>query len=732
MWRNVWEPKNQREDIPMPRSHALNFVRNIGIAAHIDAGKTTTTERILYYTGKSHKIGEVHDGAATMDWMEQEQERGITITSAATSCFWRVSRFDDADGKNTSDQYKINIIDTPGHVDFTVEVERSLRVLDGAVCVLCAVGGVQPQTETVWRQMNKYMVPRIIYVNKMDRIGADFYSVLERAKDRLGANAAPIQIPIGQESEYLGYVDLITMSAAVYDTDDDKGKSFRRAEIPENMREIAASYREKMLEAIADYDEEIMVRFLDGEEISEQDIRDALRKGCLANKIVPMISGSSFKNKGVQAMIDSVIDYLPSPLDVGEVKGVDPDTEEELTRAPDDKAPFSALAFKIQSDKFVGRLTYLRVYSGTLKKGSSVSVTFRDPVSNDFRTRTERIGRILEMHSNQRQDIDEVFAGDIVGVIGLADVNTGHTVCDEDHQIALESIKFPEPVIQIAIEPKSRSDQEKLGTALVRLAQEDPTFRVFTDPESGQTIISGMGELHLEIIVDRLNREFGVQANQGKPQVAYRETVRAKAKAEGRFVRQTGGSGQYGVCTIEMEPLEVGKGFVFENKVVGGSIPKEYIPACEKGIREGLIAGVLAGYPVVDVKVSLTDGSYHDVDSNENAFKQAGLLAFKEAMKKANPVLKEPIMHVEVTTPNDYVGDVVGDISSRRGQLQGQDSAPGGVVVINAHVPLSEMFGYVTTLRSLTQGRAAPNVTPSHYEEVPNNIAAEITAKSSR
>ncbi|RYG47505.1 elongation factor G, partial [bacterium] len=688
----------------MPRSHSLNFVRNIGIAAHIDAGKTTTTERILYYTGKSHKIGEVHEGAATMDWMEQEQERGITITSAATSCFWRVSRFDDAAGKNESDQYKINIIDTPGHVDFTVEVERSLRVLDGAVCVLCAVGGVQPQTETVWRQMNKYYVPRIIYVNKMDRLGADFYSVLARVKERLGANAAPIAIPIGAESDFLGYVDLITMKATTYDKADDKGKTFAVGPIPEDMQAKADEYREKLLEAISEFDDSIMERFLEGEDIDETDVRAALRKGTLANKIVPMISGSSFKNKGVQLMIDSIVEFLPSPLDVGEVKGVDPDTEAELVRKPDDKEPFSALAFKIMSDKYVGRLTFLRVYSGTLKKGSQIIVTYRDPSTNEFRQRNERISRIMEMHAIERKDIDEVFAGEIVGVIGLNDVNTGHTICTEDHPIALESIKFPEPVIQIAIEPKSRADQEKLGTSLARLAQEDPTFRVFTDPETGQTIISGMGELHLEIIVDRLNREFGVQANQGKPQVAYRETVRGKAKAEGRFIRQTGGSGQYGHCWIEMEPLPVGSGFVFENKVVGGSIPKEYIPACEKGIREGLHSGVLAGYPVVDVKVSLLEGSYHDVDSNENAFKQAGLIAFKEAMKKATPILKEPIMHVEVTTPEGNVGDVVGDINGRRGRIEGMENAMGGVTVVTSHVPLSEMFGYVTTLRSLTQG----------------------------
>ncbi len=707
----------------MPRSHPLELIRNIGIAAHIDAGKTTTTERILYYTGKTHKIGEVHDGAATMDWMEQEQERGITITSAATSCFWSGS-------KNDRPEHKINIIDTPGHVDFTVEVERSLRVLDGAVCVLCAVGGVQPQTETVWRQMNKYGVPRFIYVNKMDRLGADFFTVLARVKERLGANAAPIQIPIGAESNYMGYVDLITMRAYVYDTDDDKGKSFREVDIPAELKAKSAEYREKMIEAIADYDDSIMERFLEGQEISEQEIKSALRRGTIANKIVPMLSGSSFKNKGVQAMIDAVLDYMPSPLDIGPVQGVDPRTEEVLTRAPEDKQPFTALAFKIMSDKYVGRLTYLRVYAGILKKGSQVSVAYRDPQTNEFRVRNERIGRILEMHANSRNDIDEVYAGEIVGVIGLNDVNTGHTVCDPDHNIALESIKFPEPVIQIAIEPKSKADQEKLGTSLLRLAQEDPTFRVNTDPESGQTIISGMGELHLEIIVDRLNREFGVQANQGKPQVAYRETIRTHAKAEGRFVRQTGGSGQYGHCWLEIAPLPAGSGFVFENKVVGGSIPKEYVPAIEKGVREGLLSGVLAGYPVVDVKISVVDGSYHEVDSNENAFKQAGLIGFREVMKKANPVLKEPIMHVEVTTPEQNVGDVVGDINSRRGRIEGMENGPGGITVVNAHVPLAEMFGYVTTLRSLTQGRAQPNVTPSHYEEVPNSIATEITAKA--
>ena len=707
----------------MPRSHPLELVRNIGIAAHIDAGKTTTTERILYYTGKSHKIGEVHDGAATMDWMEQEQERGITITSAATSCFWSGSKKDKP-------EHKINIIDTPGHVDFTVEVERSLRVLDGLVAVYCAVGGVQPQSETVWRQANKYKVPRIAYINKMDRIGADFFQVVQRMRERLGSNAAPIQIPIGAENMYKGYVDLITMTATIYKSDD--GKVFEEGPIPDELKADADKWREKMIESIADYDEVIMEKFLEGHEVTEAEIRVALRNGVLANKIVPVISGSSFKNKGVQAMVDAVIEFLPSPLDVGAVGGVNPETDEEIERKPDDKEPFAALAFKIMSDKYVGRLTFMRVYSGVLKKGTAVTVAFREPLTNEFRTRTERIGRIMEMHANDRKDIDEVYAGEIVGVIGLSDVRTGYTICAESAPIALESIKFPEPVIQIAIEPKSRADQEKLGTSLQRLAEEDPTFRVFTDAESGQTIISGMGELHLEIIVDRLNREFGVQANQGKPQVAYRETVRATAKAEGRFIRQTGGSGQYGHCWIEMSPLEVGKGFVFENKTVGGSIPKEYIPAVEKGVREGLLSGVLAGYPVVDVKVAVVDGSYHDVDSNENAFKQAGILAFREAMKKANPVLKEPIMHVEVTTPEGNVGDVVGDINGRRGRIEGMEAALGGVTVVNSHVPLAEMFGYVTTLRSLTQGRATPNVTPSHYEEVPTNIAKEIIEKNSQ
>ncbi|MBS1717832.1 MAG: elongation factor G [Armatimonadetes bacterium] len=705
----------------MPRKTPLELVRNIGIAAHIDAGKTTTTERILYYTGKQHKMGEVHEGAATMDWMEQEQERGITITSAATTCYWKGSNGDKP-------EHKINIIDTPGHVDFTVEVERSLRVLDGCVAVFCAVGGVQPQSETVWRQATKYAVPRVVYVNKMDRLGADFFNVVDKIRERMGANIAPIQIPIGAESNYKGYVDLITMKATLYKSDD--GKVYEEVEIPADLVSQAAQWREKLIEAISEYDDAIMERFLEGQEISEAEIREAIRKGTTSLKLVPALSGSSFKNKGVQAMIDAVCDYLPSPIEKGGVKGVDPHTEAEVARNPDDKEPFTALAFKIMSDKYVGRLTFLRIYSGVLKKGTAVSIAYRDPQTNEFRVRTERIGRVLEMHANQRNDLDESYAGDIVGVIGLGDVNTGHSVCAEDHPVALESIKFPEPVIQIAIEPKSKADQEKLGQSLQRLAQEDPTFRVYTDQESGQTIISGMGELHLEIIVDRLNREFGVQANQGKPQVAYRETVRVKAKAEGRFIRQSGGSGQYGHCWIEMEPLPAGSGFVFENKVTGGSIPKEYIPACEKGIREGLLSGVLAGYPVVDLKVALTEGSYHEVDSNENAFKQAGLIAFREAMKKCQPLLKEPIMHVEVTTPEQNVGDVVGDINSRRGRMEGMEPAPGGVTIINALVPLAEMFGYVTTLRSLTQGRATPNVTPSHYEEVPNNIATEVVAKA--
>lgn len=698
----------------MPRTHPIEKTRNIGIAAHIDAGKTTTTERILFYSGKIHRVGEVHEGAATMDWMEQEQERGITITSAATTCYWK--------------DHRVNIIDTPGHVDFTVEVERSLRVLDGVVAVFCAVGGVQPQSETVWRQANKYGVPRIVYINKMDRLGADFKAVVEKIQQRLGANGVPIQLPIGAESDFKGYIDLVTMRAIIYK--DDMGKVVEETDVPANLAAEAAAAREKVIEACADVDDSIMERFLEGEEISEDEIRAALRQGTVANKIVPIICGSSFKNKGVQALIDSVVYYLPSPMDVGSVKGVHPSTGEEETRDPDDKAPFCSLAFKIMSDPYVGRLTYLRIYSGTLKKGSSYSVCYRDPQTNEFVARKERVGRILQMHANSREDLDEAYAGDIVGVIGLNDVTTGHTVCAQENPIALESIKFPEPVISIAIEPKSRADQEKLGNSLMRLAQEDPTFRVYTDHETSQTIISGMGELHLEIIVDRLGREFGVNANQGRPMVAYKETIRTRSKAEGKYIRQTGGSGQYGHVWLEIEPLPPGTGFVFENKLVGGAIPKEYVPAVEKGVREAMETGAVAGYPVVDVLVRLVDGSYHEVDSNENAFKQAAIVGFREGMKKANPTLKEPVMHVEVTTPEQYLGDVIGDINSRRGRIEGTEPAAGGVQIVKALVPLAEMFGYVTSLRSMSQGRATPNVTPSHYEEVPQNVATEIIAKS--
>jgi elongation factor G len=698
----------------MPRTHPLDKTRNIGIAAHIDAGKTTTTERILFYSGKIHRVGEVHEGAATMDWMEQEQERGITITSAATTCFWR--------------DHRINIIDTPGHVDFTVEVERSLRVLDGVVAVFCAVGGVQPQSETVWRQAIKYGVPRIIYVNKMDRLGADFAGVVEKIQQRLGANGIPIQIPIGAESDFKGYIDLVRMKAIVYT--DDMGKTFDEVDVPANMVAEAAAAREKMIEACADVDDSIMERFLDGQEISEDEIRAAIRQGTVSNMMVPIICGSSFKNKGVQALVDSIVDYLPSPLDKGAVAGIHPDTGEELERGPDDAQPFTSLAFKIMSDPYVGRLTFLRIYSGTLKKGSSYSVCYRDPQTNEFVDRRERIGRILQMHANSREDLDEAYAGDIVGVIGLNDVTTGYTVCAQDAPIVLESIRFPEPVISIAIEPKSRADQEKLGNSLQRLAQEDPTFRVFTDHDTGQTIISGMGELHLEIIVDRLGREFGVNANQGRPMVAYKETIRTRAKAEGKYIKQTGGSGQYGHVWLEVEPLAAGTGFQFENKLTGGSIPKEYVPAVEKGVKEALETGPVAGYPVVDVLVRLVDGSYHEVDSNENAFKQAAIIGFREAMKRANPAIKEPIMHVEVSTPEHNLGDVIGDINGRRGRIEGTELAPGGIQIVKSLVPLAEMFGYVTSLRSLTQGRAAPNVTPSHYEEVPQNVAQEIVAKA--
>lgn len=698
----------------MPRQYPLSKTRNIGIAAHIDAGKTTTTERILFYSGRIHRMGEVHEGTATMDWMAQEQERGITITSAATTTFWL--------------DHKINIIDTPGHVDFTVEVERSLRVLDGVVAVFCAVGGVQPQSETVWRQANKYGVPRIVYVNKMDRLGADFFGVMEKIKQRLGCKGVALQIPIGAESDFKGLVDLVEMKAYYYPED---VKQFEQeAEIPDDLREQAAQYREALLEACADVDESIMERFLEGHDISKDEIRAAIRKGTLNNQIVPILLGSSFKNKGVRQLLDAVVYYLPSPEDIGETKGINLNTEEQVVRQIDDSAPFCSLAFKIMSDPYVGRLTYLRIYSGTLKKGSQYLVCYRDPQTNELRSRKERIGRILQMHANSREDLDEAYTGDIVGVIGLNEVTTGMTVCATDAPIVLESIRFPEPVISIAVEPKSKADQEKLGTSLQRLAQEDPTFRVFTDTETGQTIISGMGELHLEIIVDRLNREFGVNANQGRPMVAYKETVRTHAKAEGKYIKQSGGSGQYGHVWLEVEPLPPGSGFVFENKITGGSIPKEFIPAVEKGVREAMESGVLAGYPVVDVKISLVDGSYHEVDSSEIAFKQAAMLAFREACKKARPTLKEPVMQVEITTPEQYLGDVMGDIQSRRGRIEGTEPATGGVQIVKSLVPLAEMFGYVTSLRSLSQGRATPNVTPSHYEDVPQGVAEEIITKA--
>ena len=694
-------------------STSLHLYRNIGIAAHVDAGKTTTTERVLFYTGTSHKIGEVHDGAATMDWMVQEQERGITITSAATTCYW--SGMD-----KQYDKHRINIIDTPGHVDFMIEVERSLRVLDGAVVVFDSVAGVEPQSETVWRQANKYGVPRIVFVNKMDRMGSNFLRVVEQIKKRLGANPVILQLPIGAEEEFKGVIDLIKMKAIRWD-EDNKGMTFTYEEIPAELKTQCEDLRNQIVEAAAESDEELMDKYLDGQELTEAEIKKSLRHRTIANEIVPVFCGSAFKNKGVQAVLDGVIDFLPSPTEIPDVKGMNDDDEEDSRKTSYD-SPFSALAFKIATDPFVGTLTYIRVYSGVLKSG--------DTVFNPVKGKRERIGRLLQMHANTREEIKEVRAGDIAAAVGLKSVTTGDTLCDEKKIITLERMDFPDPVIAVAVEPKTKADQEKMGIALGKLAQEDPSFRVHTDEESGQTIIEGMGELHLEISVDRLKREFFVEANVGKPQVAYRETVKGKSKAEGRFVRQSGGSGQYGVCEIELEPLEIGQGFIFENKVVGGAIPKEYIPAIEKGVREAMLSGVQAGYPVVDVKVTVVHGSYHDVDSNENAFKQAGILAFKEAMKKANPVIKEPIMHVEVTTPDGNVGDVIGDINGRRGRMEGMEPALGGVTVVNAHVPLSEMFGYVTTLRSLTQGRAQPNVTPSHYEEVPKSVEMEIISKS--
>ena len=690
----------------MERQYSLEKTRNIGIMAHIDAGKTTTTERILYYTGRSYKIGEVHEGTATMDWMVQEQERGITITSAATTCFWRDCR--------------VNIIDTPGHVDFTVEVERSLRVLDGAVAILDAVSGVEPQTETVWRQADKYRVPRLVYVNKMDRIGADYYQCLDMLRDRLGAHAVPIQIPMGREDQYRGLVDLIDQTALVWDEDDESlGKEYRKVEIPADLREQAKEYREKMIEALAEVDEHLMGKYVGSEPISPDEIRAAVRKGTIALKLFPVICGASFKNKGVQPLLDAVIDYLPSPLDIPPVQGINPDTQAPEERPPADDAPFAALAFKIMSHQHVGQLVFLRVYSGTLEAGSGVY--------NSTKDKKERVGRLLRMHANKEEAIEGVASGDIAAAIGLKVTTTGDTLCDAGKPIVLEAMTFPEPVIAVAIEPKTRVDEEKLSVSLSRLALEDPTFRVTSDDETGQTLIHGMGELHLEIIVDRLLREFRVEANVGKPQVAYRETLRHPAEAQGRYVRQTGGRGQYGDVYLEVEP-NPGKGFEFQNKIVGGSIPKEYIPAIEKGIREALETGVLAGYPMVDLKVRLTDGSYHEVDSSEMAFKIAASLGFKEACRKAKPVLLEPVMDVEVVTPEEYMGAVVGDLNSRRGRIVSME-ARGTSQVIRANVPLGQMFGYVTDLRSMTQGRATSTMQFARYEEVPAAIAEEIMAK---
>ncbi len=696
----------------MARNTPIDRYRNFGIMAHIDAGKTTTTERILFYTGVNHKIGEVHEGAATMDWMEQEQERGITITSAATTCFWT--------GMDRSfPQHRFNIIDTPGHVDFTIEVERSLRVLDGAVFVLCAVGGVQPQSETVWRQANKYGVPRVAFVNKMDRAGADFDKVVGQLKSRLGANPVPMQLPIGAEDHFEGVIDLLKMKAIHWDMES-QGMEFEYRDIPANLLDKAKKAREHMVESAAETSEDLMNKYLDGQELSEAEVINGIRLGTVANKMIPVFCGSAFKNKGVQAMLDGVIRYLPAPSDRPPVKGIDEDDKEDARHADDGEA-FSALAFKIATDPYVGSLTFFRVYSGTLNSG--------DTVFNPIKGKKERIGRLLQMHANNRDEIKEVRAGDIAAAVGLKDVTTGDTLCATDNVIMLEKMIFPEPVIAMAIEPKTKSDQEKMGVALSRLAQEDPSFRVRSDEESGQTIIAGMGELHLDIIVDRMKREFSVEANVGKPQVAYRETIRKAVKQEGKFVRQSGGRGQYGHVVIEMGPRERGAGFEFENGIVGGSIPKEYIPAVEKGIREQLGNGVLAGFPVVDVSVRLIDGSYHEVDSNEMAFKIAGSMAFKEGFAKASPVLLEPIMKIEVVTPEDYMGDVMGDLSRRRGVLQGQDDGPSGKT-IDAQVPLGEMFGYATSLRSMSQGRATFTMEFDHYAEAPTNIAEAVIKKS--
>ena len=689
----------------MGRQFPLEKTRNIGIMAHIDAGKTTTTERILFYTGRVHKVGETHDGGATMDWMVQEQERGITITSAATTCQW--------------DGHRLNIIDTPGHVDFTVEVERSLRVLDGSVAVFCAKGGVEPQSETVWRQADKYGVPRMAYVNKMDITGANFYNVVEMMKDRLGANAIPIQLPIGYEDTFEGMVDLIKMQAIVYN--DKMGKDEQFVEIPADMQEKAEEYRAMLMEAVAESDDELMMKYLEGEELTEEEIMAGIRKQTIACKMTPVCCGSSYKNKGVQPLLDAVVAFMPAPTDIPPIKGINPETGEEDCRPSSDEEPFSALAFKIMTDPFVGKLAFLRVYSGTLGSGSYVY--------NSTKGKRERIGRILQMHANHREEIDTVYCGDIAAAVGLKDTTTGDTLCDEKHEIILESMVFPDPVISVAVEPKTKADQEKMGIALQKLAEEDPTFRVHTDAETSQTIISGMGELHLDIIVDRLLREFKVGCTVGNPQVAYRETIRKAVKSEGKFVRQSGGKGQYGHCWLEITPLEPGEGFKFENKVVGGAIPKEYISPIEAGVKEAMENGVVAGYPMVDIAVTVYDGSYHEVDSSEMAFKIAGSMGFKSGAQKANPVILEPYMKVEVTVPEEYMGDVIGDINSRRGRIEGME-ARNGAQVIRAFVPLAEMFGYATDLRSKTQGRGNYSMEVDHYEDVPKNIAEAIVAKN--
>ena len=691
----------------MPREFPLLKTRNIGIMAHIDAGKTTTTERILFYTGVNYKIGETHDGAATMDWMDQEQERGITITSAATTAHWK--------------GHRINIIDTPGHVDFTVEVERSLRVLDGSVTVFCAKGGVEPQSETVWRQADKYSVPRMAYVNKMDILGADFYNVVAMMKDRLHCNAVPIQLPVGKEDTFKGLIDLVEMKAYIYY--DDLGKDIRAEEIPEDMRELAEQYHSEMIEHVAETDEDLMEKYLEGEELTIDEIKRGIRKATIDNTMVPVTCGTSYRNKGVQKLLDAIIDYMPAPTDIPPIKGVNPDTEEEDERPSDDNAPFSALAFKIMTDPFVGKLCFFRVYSGKLNTGSYVLNSTKDS--------KERFGRILQMHANHRRDIETVYSGDIAAAVGLKNTTTGDTLCDENHPIILESMEFPEPVIRVAIEPKTKAGQEKMGIALAKLAEEDPTFRTYTDEETGQTIIAGMGELHLEIIVDRLLREFKVEANVGKPQVSYRETIRKAVKVEHKYARQSGGKGQYGHVLLELEPLEPGGGYEFVNKIVGGAIPKEYIPAVDAGVQGAMQSGVLAGYNVVDVRVTLYDGSYHEVDSSEMAFHIAGSMAFKEAMQKASPVLLEPIMKVEVTMPEEYMGDVIGDINSRRGRIEGMDDLGGGKIV-RGYVPLAEMFGYSTDLRSKTQGRGNYSMFFEKYEPVPKNVQEKVLSAKNK